>query len=50
MASRDLVLMSAYDWLCAAAQRKHGTADAAAVVIDAVERSAMDPRGPSSSS
>lgn len=42
---RDLVLMSAehYDWLRAAAQRTHRTADAADVVIDAVERSEMDP-------
>lgn len=42
---RELVLMSAehYDWLRAAAQRSHRTADAAAVVIDAVERAEMDP-------
>ncbi len=41
---REFVLMSAehYDWLRAAAQRMHRTADAAAVVIDAVERSEMD--------
>ena len=41
---RELVLMSAehYDWLRAAAQRTHRTADAAAVVIDAVERAEMD--------
>lgn len=37
---RELVLMSAehYDWLTAAAKRTHSTADAAQVVIDAVER------------
>lgn len=37
---RGFVLMSAdhYDWLRAAAQRTHRTADAADVVIDAVER------------
>ena len=42
---RELVLMSAehYDWLKAAAQRSHRTADAAAVVIEAVERAEMDP-------
>lgn len=42
---RELVLMSAehYDWLRAAAQRFHRTADAASVVIDAVERAEMDP-------
>jgi prevent-host-death family protein len=42
---RELVLMSAdhYDWLMAAARRSHRTADAAAVVIDAVERAEMDP-------
>lgn len=42
---REFVLMSAehYDWLKAAAQRTHRTADAAAIVIDAVERSEMDP-------
>jgi prevent-host-death family protein len=42
---RELVLMSAdhYDWLVAAARRTHPTADAAAVVIDAVERAEMDP-------
>lgn len=41
----EFVLMSAehYDWLRAAARRMHRTADAAAVVIDAVERSEMDP-------
>jgi len=41
---REFVLMSAdhYDWLRAAAQRSHRTADAADVVIDAVERTAMD--------
>ena len=43
---RERVLMSAeqYDWLRAAALRRHRTADAAAVVIDAVERSEMDPK------
>ena len=42
---REFVLMSAdhYDWLRAAAQRTHRTADAADVVIDAVERAEMDP-------
>ena len=42
---REFVLMSAehYDWLAAAAKRVHRTADAAAVVIDAVERAEMDP-------
>jgi len=42
---RELVLLSAdyYDWLIAAAHRTHRTADAAAVVIEAVERSEMDP-------
>jgi len=42
---REFVLMSAehYDWLKAAAQRTHRTADAAQVVIDAVERAEMDP-------
>jgi prevent-host-death family protein len=42
---REFVLMSAehYDWLAAAAKRVHWTADAAAVVIDAVERAEMDP-------
>lgn len=42
---RALVLMSAehYDWLKAAAQRAHRTADAADVVVDAVERAEMDP-------
>jgi hypothetical protein len=32
-----------YDWLTAAAKRVHRTADAASVVIDAVERAEMDP-------
>jgi len=43
---REFVLMSAdhYDWLTAAAKRTHRTADAAAVVIDAVERAEMDPK------
>jgi prevent-host-death family protein len=42
---RELVLMSAdhYDWLVAAARRAHRTADAAAVVVDAVRRAEMDP-------
>jgi prevent-host-death family protein len=42
---RELVLMSAdhYDWLMAAARRTYRTEDAAAVVIDAVERAEMDP-------
>lgn len=42
---RALVLMSAdhYDWLVAAARRNARTADAAAVVVDAVERAEMDP-------
>ena len=31
-----------YDWLVAAARRAHRTADAAAVVIEAVERAEMD--------
>ena len=41
---RELVLMSAdhYDWLVAAARRTHRTADAAAIVIEAVERAEMD--------
>ncbi len=41
---RELVLMSAdhYDWLTAAAKRSHRTADAAAVVVEAVERAEMD--------
>jgi prevent-host-death family protein len=41
---RELVLLSAdyYDWLVAAARRTHRTEDAAAVVIDAVERAEMD--------
>jgi prevent-host-death family protein len=42
---REFVLMSAdqYDWLAAAAKRVHRTVDAAAVVVDAVERAEMDP-------
>lgn len=42
---RELVLMSAehYDWLVAAARRRHRTADAAGVVADAVARAEMDP-------
>ena len=41
---REFVLMSAehYDWLTAAAKRTHRTADAAFVVVDAVERAEMD--------
>ena len=31
-----------YDWLVAAARRTHRTADAAGVVIEAVERAEMD--------
>jgi prevent-host-death family protein len=42
---RELVLMSAdhYDWLVAAARRTHRTTDAASVVVNAVQRTAMDP-------
>lgn len=42
---RELVLMSVghCGWLKAAAQRRHRTSDAADFVIDAVERSEMDP-------
>ena len=42
---RELVLMSAehFDWLTATARRTTRTADAAQVVIDAVERAEMDP-------
>lgn len=42
---REFVLMSAehYDWLKAAAQRSHRTADATEVVLAAVERAEMDP-------
>jgi len=32
-----------YDWLKVVAQRTHRTADAADVVIEAVERAEMDP-------
>lgn len=41
---REFVLLSAerYDWLVAAARRTHRTAEAAAVVIEAVERAEMD--------
>lgn len=41
---RAFVLMSAdhYDWLRATAQRRHRTAEAVDVVIDAVERAEMD--------
>ena len=40
---RELVLMSAdhYDWLKAVALRTHRTADAATVVVEAVERAEM---------
>ena len=43
---REFVLMSAdhYDWLRAAAQRAHRTAEAPDVVIAAVEQAEMDPR------
>lgn len=42
---RELVLMSAdhYDWLVAASRRTHRTAEAPAVVADAVRRAEMDP-------
>ncbi|WP_315837048.1 type II toxin-antitoxin system prevent-host-death family antitoxin [Bradyrhizobium prioriisuperbiae] len=42
---REFVLMSAehYDWLTAAARRRHWTVDTSQVVIDAVERAEMDP-------
>jgi prevent-host-death family protein len=42
---RELVLLSAdhYDWLVATARRTHRTAEAAAVVVDAVRRAEMDP-------
>jgi prevent-host-death family protein len=42
---REFVLMSAEhcDWLKAAAQRTHRTADTPGVVIIAVERAEMDP-------
>jgi hypothetical protein len=42
---RELVLLSAdqYDWLIAVARRTHRTENAAAVVIEAVERAEMDP-------
>jgi prevent-host-death family protein len=43
---RELVLMSAehYDWLVAAARRTGRTADAPAMVADAVRRAEMDRR------
>lgn len=43
---REFVLMSAdhYDWLKAAAQRVHRTADAPDFIIAAVEQAEMDPR------
>ncbi len=39
------MLLSAdhYDWLVTAARRTHRTADAAAVIVEAVERAEMDP-------
>jgi prevent-host-death family protein len=42
---RELVLMSAehYDWLTAAARRTYRTKDAAAIVVEAVERAEMGP-------
>ncbi|HEY0121788.1 MAG TPA: type II toxin-antitoxin system prevent-host-death family antitoxin [Rhizobium sp.] len=42
---RALVLMSAehYEWLTAAAKRRHRTVNAPQVVLDAVERAEMDP-------
>jgi prevent-host-death family protein len=42
---RELVLMSAdhYDWLTAAARRTFRTAEASAVVIEAVRGAEMDP-------
>ena len=42
---RELVLMSAdhYDWLTAASQRVHRTSEATDVILEAVERSEMDP-------
>lgn len=42
---RELVLMSAeqYDWLRAAAQRRHCTTDAPDVALAAVERAEMTP-------
>lgn len=41
---REFVLMSAehYDWLVAAAKRTHRTAEMPDVVLDAIERAAMD--------
>lgn len=43
---RELVLMSAdhYDWLMAAARRSGRTAEAPAIVIDAVRRAVMEPQ------
>ena len=42
---REFVLLSAdrYDWLVAAAQRTHRTAEAASAVIAAIEHAEMDP-------
>jgi hypothetical protein len=44
MASANSFLMSAehYEGLVAAAQRAHGTTNATAIIIDAVERAEMD--------
>lgn len=44
---RELVLMSAdhYDWLTAAARRSGRTAEAPAIVIDAVRRATIAPAG-----
>jgi prevent-host-death family protein len=41
---RELVLISAdhYDWLMAAARRRHRTNEAVAVVVDAVRRAEME--------
>jgi prevent-host-death family protein len=43
---REFVLMSAdhYDWLIAAAKRTHRTAETPDIVLNAVERAAMDPK------
>ncbi len=43
---REFVLMSAnhYDWLVAAAKRTHRTDETPAVVLNAIERAAMDPK------
>ncbi len=46
---RELVLMSAdhYDWLTAAARRSGRTSEAPEIVVDAVRRATMTPRGKS---